>query len=347
MQIVSLVTGGAGFLGAHVSECLLQMGHQVVIIDNLSGGFIENIPPNAQFIEADVTNSEHIDEIFRQFNFNYVFHLAAYAAEGLSHFIRRFNYQNNLQGSINLTTAAINHNVECFVFASSAAVYGEPTEQSFAENQAVMPVDPYGVAKLAVEHELLAAKDMFDMDFIVFRPHNVYGERQNIGDRYRNVVGIFMNQALMNNPFTIFGDGSQTRAFSYIQDVAPTIARSITIPQARNQIFNIGAERTDSVKDVAVLVAQAFDTPLQIQFLPQRHEVKHISVSHQKLHRIFGKKEETSLGYGITKMAEWAKAHGARSSQPFTQIDIYRKFPDSWLDNVTTPLSTPKVGLSV
>ena len=137
------------------------------------------------------------------------------------------------------------------------------------------PEDSYGIAKLAIEQELRVCKEMFDLNYIIFRPHNVYGERQNIGDKYRNVVGIFMNQALQNQPMTIFGDGEQKRAFSYISDVAPVIARSVEVPGAYNQIFNVGADTPYTVNELAETVALAMGIEPQIKHLPARNEVKY------------------------------------------------------------------------
>ncbi len=225
-----LVTGGAGFIGSHVAEELDNLGNHVVALDDLSGGFTDNIVGNVEFVEGSINDVDLVNALFEQYHFDYVFHLAAYAAEGLSHFIKRFNYENNLIGSINLINASVNYGVKCFVFTSSIAVYGTSPVLPMTEETPAHPEDSYGIAKLAVEQELKVCKEMFDLDYIIFRPHNVYGERQNIGDKYRNVVGIFMNQILQQKPMSVFGDGEQTRAFSYIKDVAPVIARSVEDP---------------------------------------------------------------------------------------------------------------------
>src|SRR6266511_4681292 len=231
-----LVTGGAGFIGSHVTEALIERGHSVEVLVDLSGGFIENVIDGATFVWGSINDVDRYNELFEQTRFEYSYHLPAYAPEGLSHFIKRFNYNNNLIGSINLINAAINTRVRCFVFTSSIAVYGSSPELPMTEATYPHPEDSYGIAKLAVEQELKACKEMFGLDYIIFRPHNVYGERQNIGDKYRNVVGIFMNQILQDKPMTVFGDGAQNRAFSYIGDVAPIIAGSIDTPAAYNQV---------------------------------------------------------------------------------------------------------------
>ena len=233
-----LVTGGAGFIGSHVADALLSAGHDVVVLDDLSGGYAENVPQATKFVEGSILDEQLVLRLFEEHRFEYVFHLAAYAAEGLSHFIRRFNYDNNLIGSMHLVNAAINFDVKCFVFTSSIAVYGR-NQLPMHESTSPLPEDPYGIAKLAVEHDLRSSHEMFGLDYVVFRPHNVYGERQNIGDRYRNVLGIFMNQIMQGKPLTVFGDGQQTRAFTYIADVAPMIAEAPFTRGALNEVFNI------------------------------------------------------------------------------------------------------------
>ncbi len=325
----ALVTGGAGFMGSHVAESLLTRGHDVVVLDDLSGGFIDNVPPGATFVKGSIVDARLVDQLFERHDFTYVFHLAAYAAEGLSHFIRRFNYENNLIGSVNLINAAVNHRVKCFVFTSSIAVYGSG-QSPMTEDMTPVPEDPYGIAKLAVEHDLRAGHEMFGLDYIIFRPHNVYGERQNIGDRYRNVVGIFMNQLLHSEPMSIFGDGNQVRAFTHINDVAPVIAASVDFPAARNEIFNLGADEPRSVNDLAGIVANAMGEECRTAHLDARKEAKIAFSDHSKAEAIFGKPAKTSLEAGIRSMAEWVRKHGARASTTFDEIEVAKNMPPSW-----------------
>src|SRR5436190_8423364 len=268
----SLVTGGAGFIGSHVAECLVRLGHRVVVLDDLSGGFTENVPGDAEFVQGSILDHELIETLFAKNKFSYVYHLGAYAAEGLSHFIKRYNYNNNVIGSVNLINAAVNHNVSCFVFASSIAVYGSG-QTPMTEDMTPVPEDSYGIAKLAIEQELRVSHEMFGLDYMIFRPHNVYGERQNIGDRYRNVVGIFMNQLLKGEPMTIFGDGTQKRAFTHIDDVAPIIANSVNVPEMRNQIFNVGADLPYTVNSLAQIVAAVLEKECRTIHLNERKEV--------------------------------------------------------------------------
>src|SRR5688572_26210012 len=307
------------------------MGHQVVVLDDLSGGFRDNVPGGATFVEGSILDHERIDRLFDRHNFDYVYHLAAYAAEGLSHFIKRFNYTNNLVGTVNLVNAAVNHDVRCFVFTSSIAVYGSG-QTPLTEEMTPIPEDPYGVAKLACEQELRVAQHMFGMDYVVFRPHNVYGEKQNIGDRYRNVVGIFMNQLLRGEPMTVFGDGEQQRAFTHISDVAPLIAESVHFPGARNETFNVGADVPVTVNELARVVAAAMGRECRVNHLEARNEVKLAFSDHAKAGRVFGARRKTTLEEGIARMADWVKRHGARESNVFENIEIMRGLPRSWAE---------------
>lgn len=324
-----LVTGGAGFIGSHVADELINAGNKVIVLDDLSGGFMENVNKNVIFVEGSVVDSKLIKKLFNKHNFEYVFHLAAYAAEGLSHFIKRFNYTNNLIGSVNLINESILHDTKCFVFTSSIAVYGK-NQLPMKEDMVPLPEDPYGIAKLAVEQELKVSKEMFGLDYIIFRPHNVYGERQNTGDKYRNVIGIFMNQVMQNKPMTIFGDGTQTRAFSYIADIAPTIAKSINNVKAHGEIFNIGADIAYTVKELAKVTARAFNIDPQIVYLKPRNEVQHVFSDHSKVKKFFGKINNIPLEEGIRRMAAWAKSVGARKSKEFKNIEIRLKLPEGW-----------------
>ncbi len=330
-QPTSLVTGAAGFVGSHVVDELIERGHKVVALDDLSGGSADNIHPGAESVAGTVTDEKLIARLFQERRIDYVFHLAAYAAEGLSHFIRRFNYETNLIGSVNLINAAVNHDVKCFVFASSIAVYGK-NQLPMTEDLTPRPEDPYGIAKYAVELDLRAARELFGLNFIIFRPHNVYGERQNIGDRYRNVVGIFMNNILQGKPLSIFGDGEQTRAFSYIGDVAPIIAESVERPAAYNETFNVGGDQPYSVNELARAVCRAMGVECRPQHLPARIEVKHAYPSHEKIARVLGYKPRTPLEQGIARMAAWVKKVGACPSRKFRDLEVTKALPPSWRD---------------
>jgi UDP-glucose 4-epimerase len=330
VSMAVLVTGGAGFIGSHVVNDLIATGEEVIVLDDLSGGFADQVNPRAKLIVGSITDAPLVENTFRKNRIDHIFHLAAYAAEGLSHFIKRFNYENNLIGSVNLINAAVNHEAKCFVFTSSIAVYGA-AQLPMREDLVPVPEDSYGIAKLAVEQELKASRHLFGLNYIIFRPHNVYGEHQNLGDKYRNVVGIFMNQIMRGEPLTVFGDGTQTRAFSYIRDVAPIIASSIYTPAAYNEVFNIGADEVFTVNELAQRVCQAFGVKPKINHLEARKEVQHAHSDHAKVQRVFGVTARYSLEEGIRAMAEWAKKAGPRQSKKFENIEILKNLPPNWV----------------
>lgn len=328
---VSLVTGAAGFMGSHVVDHLIGMGHEVIALDDLSGGFRDNVHSRATFIEGSVVDHDLVDRVFREHAIDYVYHLAAYAAEGLSHFIKRFNYSNNLIGSVNIINASVNSGrVKCLVFTSSIAVYGR-NQVPMTEDLVPQPEDPYGIAKYAVELDLKESHEMFGLNHIIFRPHNVYGERQNIGDRYRNVIGIFMNQILRGEPMTVFGDGEQTRAFSYIDDVAPIIAHSVERPKSYNMIFNVGADTPYSVNALARAVADAFGVEPNMKHLEARNEVVNAFADHSSVGRHFGDLiAGVPLERGIAQMMAWVKERGSRATTRFSNIEVLKNLPPSW-----------------
>jgi UDP-glucose 4-epimerase len=332
MAIKSLVTGGAGFIGAHVTNELIALGHNVVVLDDLSGGFEENVNPKATFVKGSILDTALLAQLFNEHKFEYVYHLAAYAAEGLSHFIKRFNYNNNLIGTVNLVNESIKHKVKCFVFTSSIAVYGAG-KPPLREDMIPVPEDPYGVAKYAAEMELRVSHEMFGLNYVIFRPHNVYGEYQNLGDRYRNVVGIFMNQLMQGKQLSVFGDGLQTRAFSYIGDIAPHIANCVNIPAAYNQIINVGADQDYTVKELASTVMESMGLSGELRYLPARNEVTHAYSDHSKAKAIFGQPANTTLKEGLDKMVGWAKATGIKKSAKFENIEITEKLPSFWLED--------------
>jgi UDP-glucose 4-epimerase len=299
-------------------------------LDDLSGGFVENVNPKAEFIEGSFLNLELINKIFVNNNITHIYHLGAYAAEGLSHFIRNFNYNNNLIGSINLINAAVNFKVKYFIFTSSIAVYGK-NQLPYSEKTTPNPEDPYGISKYAVELDLKNAHEMFGLNYVVFRPHNVYGERQNIGDKYRNVIGIFMNSILKQQELPIFGDGNQTRAFSYISDVALPIAHSGFMDKAYNDIFNIGADKPYTINELVNVVGDAFGIKPKTKYFEARNEIAHAYSTHDKAAHVFGDlMQNVGLETGIGKMAEWVKIAGAKNTPRFKNIEIMENLPDAW-----------------
>ena len=325
-----LVTGGAGFIGSCLTNYLIEnLNYKVIVIDDLSGGFTGNINKNAKFYQVSINETDKLEDIFKNHNFKYVYHLAAYAAEGLSHFVRHFNYQNNLIGSINLINASIKYKVSAFIFTSSIAVYGS-LQSPISEKDTPKPEDPYGIAKLAVEHDLMAANEMFGLNYTILRPHNVYGIPQNLGDKYRNVIGIFMNNIMKGESINIFGDGTQRRAFTYVDDIIPGLAEAPENDLACNEIFNVGSDEDYSLNELAQIVKNEMNSNAKICHVEARNEVKVAYCDHGKFKKAFGDKSNTPLSEGISIMAKWAQKHGSRESPSFSNIEILKNLPPLW-----------------
>jgi UDP-glucose 4-epimerase len=329
----AIVTGAAGFIGSHVAEKLIRDGHEVLAIDDLSGGFRENVPEGARFEKRSVVDP--LDDLFKAFKPEAVYHLAAYAAEGLSHHIPVFNYTNNVVGTVNVAAASYRAGVRHIVFTSSIAAYGHPhSSEPFDEATPCVPCDPYGTAKLACEQHLKAAFDYYGGPaYTIFRPHNVFGPRQNVSDPYRNVVGIFMLKALQGAPMPVFGDGSQTRSFSEVSTVAHCIADAPLVPAARNATINVGGDEAMSVKELAAQISRVMGAPERIDFLPPRKEVMHAHCKHDLARRTFPKAYANPVGIaeGLARMADFVRS---RPVPPVTEcpspIEISDLLPPSW-----------------
>ena len=242
-----LVTGAAGMIGANFVEYLSDKNVVVCGVDNLTGGSFVPKGSHVQFHKCDVESKEFV-KIFNEFRPDIVYHMAAYAAEGLSPFIRKFNYTNNLISTTNVVNCCINQGVERLVFLSSMAVYGDKHEPPFHEDFQQAPIDPYGVAKYACEMDIQIGGDQHGLDWCIIRPHNVYGKYQNIWDSYRNVLGIWMYKHLKGEPISIFGDGTQQRAFSYVGDCMHPLWMAGTSDKASKEIINLGGTISRSIE---------------------------------------------------------------------------------------------------
>jgi len=324
-----LITGIAGLLGSNLADYLINKKIEVIGIDDLSGGYIENINKNIKNYKINlVYDVKELNHIFTEHKIDYVFHLAAYAAEGLSPFIRNYNYNNNLIATSNVVNCCINYNVKRLVFTSTMAVYGEnktPFDESFIPN----PIDPYGIAKYACEMDIRVAGEQHGLDWCIIRPHNVYGKKQNIWDKYRNVLGIWMNQHLNNKTLTIYGDGIQTRAFSYINDVVEPLWNAAIFPQASKQIINLGGIYETSINE-------ACDTLIEVMgggektYLEQRHEVKHAFSTFQKSIDILKFNHKTNLEDGLLDMWLWAIKQPKRSQFIWQTYEIEKGIYKFW-----------------
>lgn len=301
-----LITGIAGLLGANFSRYLISKGYKVVGIDDLSGGYESSVPSDASFYKGNLADSEFVNRVFRNEKPDYVFHFAAYAAEGLSPFIRTYNYTNNVISSSNVINACVNHDVKKIIFTSSMAVYGVG-EPPFTEDQRPHPEDPYGIAKYAVEMDLPMANAMFGLRYSIVRPHNVVGIYQNIWDRYRNVIGIWIRKALAGEPLTIFGDGTQRRAFSDISFYMEPFEKLMFGHDG--ETFNIGADKDFSINeasDLVIKIAKEFGYDATKVHLEKRNEVHTAYCDHAKAHKLLGFHDDTDLEQTVREMFGWA-----------------------------------------
>jgi len=324
-----LITGIAGLLGANFSRYLLDKGHKVVGIDDLSGGYREFVPASSVFYHVDVTHAGAIDQIFSKERPDVVFHFAAYAAEGLSPFVRSYNYNNNVIASANVINASINSEVKKVVFTSSMAVYGTGNPP-FTEDQLPSPEDPYGIAKYAVEMDLKFAHEMFGLRYSIVRPHNVVGIYQNIWDRYRNVIGIWIRQALANQPLTIYGDGTQLRAFSDIKFYMEPFEK--LIHDHDGEVFNIGADKYYTINEAADLVidvAKELGINATKVNLEKRNEVHAAYSDHAKARNLLGFQDDTNLRETIKSMFEWAMTQPHRPTKTM-KYEIEKNIYSFW-----------------
>ena len=307
-----LITGVAGLLGSRLADYIIENvpNAEVVGIDDLSGGYKENVNPKVTFWEMNLV--EHpIENCFENHKFDYVFHLAAYAAEGLSPFIRQYNYENNLVATARVVNQCIKHNVKRLIFTSTLAVYGHGEGGIFDENQQQAPIDPYGVAKYGCEMDIKIAGEQHGLDWCIIRPHNVYGRNQNIWDKYRNVLGIWMYQHLNGLPMTIFGDGEQTRAFSCIDDIVEPLWKSAILPEASKEIINLGGVEEWTVNKACEVLRTVIGSG-EVVYKEGRHEVKHAIPTWQKSIDILGFQHKTHFEDGLKDMWEWVQKQPKR-----------------------------------
>jgi UDP-glucose 4-epimerase len=273
---------------------------------------------------------EHpIENCFDVHKFDYVFHFAAYAAEGLSPFIRQYNYENNLVATTRVVNQCIKYNIKRLVFTSTLAVYGHGEGGIFDENQQQAPIDPYGVAKFACEMDIQIAGEQHGLDWCVIRPHNVYGRNQNIWDKYRNVLGIWMYQHLNNQPMTIFGDGEQTRAFSCIDDIVEPLWKSAILPTASKEIINLGGVEEWTVNKACEVLRKVIGDG-EVVYKEGRHEVKHAIPTWQKSIDILGFKHTIKLEDGLKDMWEWAKTQPNREQFIWESYELNNGIYSFW-----------------
>jgi UDP-glucose 4-epimerase len=324
------VTGCAGLLGSNYTRHLLANGHEVVGIDDLSGGYKSFVPKGEKFTFAklNLENRKKVSELFEEHKPDVLYHFAAYAAEGLSPFIRNYNYRNNLICSANLINECITHKVK-IIFTSTMAVYGDQ-QAPFTEDKIPQPIDPYGIAKYAVEVDLRVSKEQFGLRYSIVRPHNVLGIYQNIWDRYRNAIGIFIRRTLNGEPMLVYGDGEQTRAFSDIKYYMEPF--DMLMDEFDGEIFNIGADKYFTLNEAAETVkkvAEKYGYNPRIEHVQPRHEVKHAYCDHTKAKTLLNFKDETKLEELIDSMFIWAMKQPNRKMRQM-DYEITKDIYDYW-----------------
>ena len=330
-----LITGVAGLLGSKLAEYIISDKPEVseiIGIDDLSGGYLSNLPQNNKFVfyELSLLEYKKVEDIYKKHKPDLLFHFAAYAAEGLSPFIRKFNYNNNLLVTTNLINLSIKYHTTRFVFTSSMASYGNGNNiLPFTEETPQTPIDPYGIAKLACEMDLKIASEQHGLEYCIIRPHNVFGKNQNIWDKYRNVLGIWMYQILNSKPITIYGDGEQTRAFSYIDDMLEPLWKAGVDVRAKNECINLGGSIEYSINQAAQLLLKITGTD-KINHLESRHEVKHAYCSYKKSEELLDFEMKTSLEDGLKKMWEWAKTQPNRKQMIWREYELEEGIYSFW-----------------
>lgn len=328
------ITGVAGFLGSHLADRMLELGHEVVGNDNLLGGYRFNVDPRVKFFTTDCCDRFKMTGILQ--GVDVVIHCAATAHEGLSVFSPDFITRNIYQASISTISAAISCKVKRFVFCSSMARYGDQIAP-FHEDYPPQPVDPYGIAKVAVENTLKALGDTHGMEWNIAVPHNIVGPRQRYDDPFRNVVSIMANRNLQGKPAYIYGDGEQTRCFSYIADCITCLEKLALDSTIVSETVNIGPdEGTITINELASLVANECGfsgDPIYIADRPR--EVKHATCSADKARTLLGYKTTVDVKQSVKETVAWIKQQGPTEFDYSFPLEITNeKTPKTWSERL-------------
>ena len=325
-----LVTGVAGFLGSHLSEELVKLGHKVVGIDNMIGGYEDNVPQNIEFHNIDCCDFKKVQSIIK--GVDVVYHCAATAHEGLSVFSPFEITKNNYLASVSIFSAAVNEKVKRIIFCSSMARYGDQ-KTPFREDMKPLPVDPYAISKVASEEVLKNLCELNNIEYVIAVPHNIIGPRQKYDDPFRNVVSIMINRMMQGKAPIIYGDGNQTRCFSYIDDCLSCLIPMLDQKDLNKQIINIGPdEEFVTINKIAEICSNLTGVNLQpIHKKDRPQEVKHATCSADKARSLLNYKTTVSLQEGIKKTFDYIKERGTRPFDYNINIEIDNELtPSTW-----------------
>ena len=328
------ITGIAGFLGSHLADRMIEFGHEVVGNDTLIGGYLHNVPEKAEFYQIDCCDMTVMSKAME--GCDVVIHAAATAHEGLSVFSPSFITRNIFEASVSTMTAAIQNKVKRFVFCSSMARYGNQSNPFLEVNQPT-PIDPYAVAKVASEDILKILGETHGMEWNIAVPHNIVGPRQRYDDPFRNVMSIMINRNLLGKPSIIYGDGSQSRCFSYVTDCIVCLEKMALDPNIVYETINIGPdEETTSILTLANMVAEELNFPLPpIHMADRPREVKHATCSSDKARHLLGYKTTTDLKTAIRETANYIKHQGAKEFDYSYPVEIIsEKTPKTWSERL-------------
>lgn len=338
-----LVTGAAGFMGSHLVDWLVEKDLEVYGVDDLSGGYMRNVNEKSKFVELDLRDKEATKKLIEEIKPELIFHLAADATEGRSQFTPINCTERTYLGFLNLIAPAINNNLKRVVVASSMSVYGDQ-QAPFHEDLEPKPEDIYAIAKAAKEKSVQILSSVHDFEYVIVRPHNVYGEKQNIADPYRNVVGIFINSLLQKKNFFIYGDGEQKRSFTYIEDCVLPLVKCGFMDNMNGEIINIGPgpDTAITINELAQVVLEEFfeskDIPEEFKpvYLEDRpKEVKYAFCTYDKAQKLLGYEPKTELRTGIRKMIQWARDLGPQKPVYLDSFEIESdKTPKTWKEKL-------------
>lgn len=323
-----LVTGGAGFIGSHIAESLVAQGHDVYVVDDLSGGDARNVPAGVVgCYYDDLSDVPKARALASSIKPNVIWHLAANAREGASFYDPVNVDRRNVGAYLPLLEASIKQGLRRVVMFSSMSVYGDH-KPPFEESLPHKPQDVYGVSKAAMEINTRVLSECHGFDYVIIRPHNVFGERQALFDPYRNVFGIWMNRVMHGGPIVIYGDGEQRRAFSYIGDALPWMVKLGM--EESGEIFNVGGLVDVSLNEAADALAEAWGAPIERRHDKDRHgEVKHAWPDHQKIVSR-GYVERAGWKEGLRRMAAWAKERGPQDWRYEPLAIRSERIPNAW-----------------